>query len=978
MIGFGLSLWDNSSGAGASPLALYANGEPGPWISPSNIMSLFQDSIGTTPVTAYGQQVGLALDQSNTMALGPELISGSWTLTVAGTATATEVPAGTLNLTGDGTNSAIADMSIATVIGATYKLTASGSGSAAGFQIGPTQGSSAIANGFFPAGPNTSTFVATSTTTWLRFNRSAVGTAVVTTISARQVTHLGSERITNGAFPTDLSGWTQANTGASTVTWSAGVALFNTNGVDAARLRQSFPTVVGGTYLVSVGGTGINVGIGTIAGAVDIVGAVTTPTQPTFTFVATTTTTWFNTSSAINGSTLDNVTVRQIIRDGSEMNSILPWTLTVAGTATATESPTGTLNLTGDGTNSGNADKSFSTVAGATYKVSFTVATTAIFASVGVTQGASGIVAATSFSAGAGSFYFLATGATSWVRFAKTGAALSIVSNISVKLVAGAHASQPTSTKRPYYGQWPAQKARNLAQYSSDLSNAYWIKQAGASVAAAGVNTPLGNPAWTITYSAIDGTAQVKSATRTVVAGEVYTVSAWISAGTSPAVSLRLFDGAGTVVPGAPSITPTGSMVRYTFSAAMPNGGSGAFFDIRGSSVTAGTVIVGDIQWELSSTASAYQKQTGAGVYSDPLYRNLANGSADVGNTTYWYGSNASAGITYTKIGSGIDIDGLPYGDFTISGTASTTASPDLYVITNSRAPAALNQVYTCSVISQVIAGTPPPGGSGTRLDVVGETAPSTIVETSFGSAGVTGTASTKSTTLTVANAATNQVRLRVTEAIASGVTVNYTVRIKALQFELGTARTAYQANYSQYQVTEAGLPSPAGLLFDGVDDFLVTPTITPGTDKGQVFAGLRKLSDAARAIFATQQGTASRLSLEAPGSALNNYTTTSGGSTLAGANSGAIPAPIASVVTALDDISGVSLTLRVNGAQVASSAATQGTGNYTAGAVTLGTNGSSPFNGVMNEFVMRFGPNLTTGQITSTESYTNSKTVAY
>lgn len=33
-------------------------------------------------------------------------------------------------------------------------------------------------------------------------------------------------------------------------------------------------------------------------------------------------------------------------------------------------------------------------------------------------------------------------------------------------------------------------------------------------------------------------------------------------------------------------------------------------------------------------------------------------------------------------------------------------------------------------------------------------------------------------------------------------------------------------------------------LYFDGVDDFLVTPTITPGIDKVQVFAGVRRLTD--------------------------------------------------------------------------------------------------------------------------------------
>lgn len=56
-----------------SPLSLFAASEVGAWYDPSDLTTMFQDSAGTTPVTADGQPVGLILDKSNGLAFGPEL-----------------------------------------------------------------------------------------------------------------------------------------------------------------------------------------------------------------------------------------------------------------------------------------------------------------------------------------------------------------------------------------------------------------------------------------------------------------------------------------------------------------------------------------------------------------------------------------------------------------------------------------------------------------------------------------------------------------------------------------------------------------------------------------------------------------------------------------------------------------------------------------------------------------------------------------
>jgi len=67
-----------SSGATEfSPYDLFTGGAKGAWYDPSDYSTLFQDSAGTTPVTAVEQPVGLMLDKSQGLALGSELVTGS-------------------------------------------------------------------------------------------------------------------------------------------------------------------------------------------------------------------------------------------------------------------------------------------------------------------------------------------------------------------------------------------------------------------------------------------------------------------------------------------------------------------------------------------------------------------------------------------------------------------------------------------------------------------------------------------------------------------------------------------------------------------------------------------------------------------------------------------------------------------------------------------------------------------------------------
>ena len=76
-----------------NPASMFSAGEQGAWYDPSDMSTMFQDSAGTTPVTAVGQPVGLILDKSKGLVLGAELVTSydfttaQWTKTGAVTST---------------------------------------------------------------------------------------------------------------------------------------------------------------------------------------------------------------------------------------------------------------------------------------------------------------------------------------------------------------------------------------------------------------------------------------------------------------------------------------------------------------------------------------------------------------------------------------------------------------------------------------------------------------------------------------------------------------------------------------------------------------------------------------------------------------------------------------------------------------------------------------------------------------------------
>jgi hypothetical protein len=200
-----------------------------------------------------------------------------------------------------------------------------------------------------------------------------------------------------------------------------------------------------------------------------------------------------------------------------------------------------------------------------------------------------------------------------------------------------------------------------------------------------------------------------------------------------------------------------------------------------------------------------------------------------------------------------------------------------------------------------------------------------------------------------------------------------------------GVGLPAYQRIAAATDYDTVGFPPY--LQFDGSDDFLVTGSINPGAvDKAQVFAGVRKLSDAVNYGCVAETSEISglnngALSVFAPGGGANYYMESRGDTAASAELANSWPAPISTVLSSLSDISGDSLKARVNGVQEASITTNQGAGNYASHALYIGrrAGASLPFNGRLYGLILRFSAaNLDAGVIDSAEAWMNGKTGAY
>jgi hypothetical protein len=214
-------------------------------------------------------------------------------------------------------------------------------------------------------------------------------------------------------------------------------------------------------------------------------------------------------------------------------------------------------------------------------------------------------------------------------------------------------------------------------------------------------------------------------------------------------------------------------------------------------------------------------------------------------------------------------------------------------------------------------------------------------------------------------------------------------ILIWGAQAEEGSTATNYQRVGSFLDVSEEGKARRGRIWYNGTSHFMETGTITPGTDKAQVFAGVRKLSDAAGMVaelslnWATQPGTLSLQTGTQTGSAgsLYYYSSARGNAAATVTQGGewqtADVSPDTAVLTGTHDIAGDLSTIRRNGVAGLNGTADKGLGNFLAYPLYFGARAGTSlfFNGYEDTSIVRFGPNLDASVIGKVESYVASKT---
>lgn len=210
---------------------------------------------------------------------------------------------------------------------------------------------------------------------------------------------------------------------------------------------------------------------------------------------------------------------------------------------------------------------------------------------------------------------------------------------------------------------------------------------------------------------------------------------------------------------------------------------------------------------------------------------------------------------------------------------------------------------------------------------------------------------------------------------------------VALIRDKLGLGFNASQATSTARPVLQQDGTGRWFLLFDGVDDSLVTSSINfSATNKVTAVSGVRKLSDAADGGFlafgnpnAAENGS---FLFGAPGSnmaAKFQFASRGSSNAIPFTTSAVYNAPFTGVVTGIADISAPSATLRINQTQVSQLLTSQGTGQYGTYALRLGRRDATtwPFNGRVYSVIV-CGNVLTSSQLTQAENFVNNATGAY
>jgi hypothetical protein len=220
------------------------------------------------------------------------------------------------------------------------------------------------------------------------------------------------------------------------------------------------------------------------------------------------------------------------------------------------------------------------------------------------------------------------------------------------------------------------------------------------------------------------------------------------------------------------------------------------------------------------------------------------------------------------------------------------------------------------------------------------------------------------------------------------------TLIIRNPQHELGSEATPYQKRVNFLDVTEAGKRSIRRLYFNGTSHFMQTPTITPNTDKAQVFAGVRRVGpkSQAGAILGSSRilgGSSTSLEVFTPiisDSLDRDFAILQSGGSGNGSQVGRLTTfsdpPFSVVMTTQHNLRGSNFTERMKLRLDAVDRVMDPRNNnsldtdFLADTWNIGRRGNNTsfFNGYIDQLITRFGTNLDSGAIETTEKYVSTK----
>jgi hypothetical protein len=444
----------------------------------------------------------------------------------------------------------------------------------------------------------------------------------------------------------------------------------------------------------------------------------------------------------------------------------------------------------------------------------------------------------------------------------------------------------------------------NLITHSQTFNNAAWILSGtGATITAVtDIEAPNGSmTAWTLASGA-GGFAQIQN-TFSGISGATYTGSFWVRgrSGTTGVVSIRVSENINTQLTGI-----TSSWQRFSFTATSTS------TTIRlGIHLSANTesIDIWGAQLEQSSTVGEYIPTTSVinsaprfdhnpttgeslGLLVEEQRTNEVRSSSMAGGATGTPGTYPT-GLTTNSIAAGLTLqiaalgtnEGLPYVDIRVSGTSSDPNGFSINLQPSTDAVAASGQTWTGSCYCSLVAGSYS-NTTAPRLRILERTsAGGYLAEGSGGTIIATGTSllqARATVTRTLTNALTARAQLGFVIGIASGVTVDFTLRFAAPQLEAGAFPTSYiptttsavtrsadvasitGANFSSWYRQDEGTVFVKKGLSRSFDVSRISLEFGDGTNNNRFFLGSNTAGAANAAVVATATTQASLASANA------------------------------------------------------------------------------------------------------------------